>query len=428
MIEHDTIYAHSSGRPPAAIAVIRVSGPLAHRAATLVAGSLPEPRAAALRTLRDRGGVELDRALLLRFDGPASATGEDLIEFHCHGGRAVVAAVLRALGETDGLREARPGEFTRQALENGRIDLTEAEGLADLLEAETESQRRAALATAAGGLKEQVDRWQGELVELSAMAEAAIDYVGDEEETATDERCLFNCAQRLARELRAWLDQPRAERLKEGVRVVLAGPPNAGKSSLLNALAGDERAIVTELAGTTRDVIEVPLALNGMPLLLVDTAGLREAGDGVEQIGIRLAEQQISMADLLLWLGEPADVPAHPSPLIVHAQADRPERRVAPLGSLAVSAVTGAGLEELRSQLLVRAAALLPQEGQVALNQRQAAALEQVVQALNTASPGDVVLTADALRVARQALERLSGSAGIEEVLDALFGRFCLGK
>lgn len=424
----DTIYAHSSGRPPAAIAVIRLSGPRAHQSARLLAGTLPEPRTAALRTLRDREGVPLDQALLLRFDGPASATGEDLVEFHCHGGRAVVDAVLLALRNMAGLREAQPGEFTRRALQNGRIDLTEAEGLADLLEAETEGQRRAALAIVSGGLRQQAERWRMQLIELSAMAEAAIDYVGDEDETATDEHRLFQRTHELADEIVEWLQQPRAERLKDGVRVVLAGPPNAGKSSLFNALVEHERAIVTAVAGTTRDVIEAPVAIRGVPLVLVDTAGLRHSDDAVERIGVGLAEQQIELADLVLWLGDPADAPGHPALIFVHAQADRPARACVAEGSLAVSVVTGLGLADLRDELLARAAALLPSEGQVSLNQRQANALGEMVDALRTSSWTDLVITAEALRAARWALDRLSGRTGIEEVLDSLFGRFCLGK
>src|SRR4051794_24362747 len=255
----DTIFALSSGRPPAAISMIRLSGPQAHDAGTRIAGSLPEPRIAAVRELRDPiSGELLDEALVLRFDSPASSTGEDVVEFHCHGGRAVVDAVLTALGSIDGLRAAEPGEFTRRAFENGRIDLTEAEGLADLIEAETESQRKAALALAEGGLRKQVEQWQERLLELSAAAERAIDY--DEEHSEVDPR-LGEGGAAIAAELDEWLARPRAEPLKNGVRVVVAGPPNVGKSSLVNAIAGQERAIVTDVPGTTRDHIEVPLAL-----------------------------------------------------------------------------------------------------------------------------------------------------------------------
>jgi tRNA modification GTPase len=389
---------------------------------------LPEPRTASLRTLRDREGVPLDQALLLRFDGAGSATGEDLVEFHCHGGRAVVDAVLLALRHLDGLREAQPGEFTRRALQNGRIDLTEAEGLADLLEAETEGQRRAALAIVSGGLRQQAKQWRMQLIELSAMAEAAIDYAGDEEETGTDERRLSERTQELAEEVANWLERPCAERLKDGIRVVLAGPPNAGKSSLFNALIEDERAIVTPIAGTTRDVIEAPVTIRGVPLILVDTAGLRHSEDAVEQIGVGLAERQIGLADVVVWLGDRADAPAHAAVIAVHAQADRPERGDAANGSLAVSAVTGLGLADLQHEVLALAEALLPGGGEISLNQRQANALAEMVEALRTASCTDLVITAEALRAARWALDRLSGQSGIEEVLDSLFGRFCLGK
>src|SRR6185369_6165434 len=269
----DTIFALSSGRPPAAISVIRVSGAGAQAAATALAGALPEARMAAVRELRDPTSDDLlDEALVLRFDSPASSTGEDVIELHTHGGRAVVDAVLAALGRIEGLRQAEPGEFTRRAFENGRIDLTEAEGLADLIEAETESQRKAALVLAEGGLRKQIAAWQERLLVLSARAERAIDY--DEDDEAVDPALLRDCAL-LAGELRQWLERPRVEPLKDGVRVVIAGPPNTGKSSLISAIAGEERAIVTAVPGTTRDHIEVPLSLGGVPILLTDTAGLR---------------------------------------------------------------------------------------------------------------------------------------------------------
>ena len=423
----DTIFALSSGRPPAAVAVVRSSGPGAFAAAQAIAGRVPAPRRPALMTLRTpSGGVVIDRALVLRFDAPASATGEDVVEYQCHGGRAVVDALLAALAGLPGLRLAEPGEFTRRAFANGRIDLTEAEGLADLLEAETESQRRSALAMAEGGLKRQIDAWRHRLVDLSARAEAAIDYVGDEDETMADEAALAAAARALAGELGDWLARPRAEPLKEGARVVVAGPPNAGKSSLVNALAESDKAIVTDIAGTTRDTIEVPLAIDGVPILLVDTAGLRTSGDLVEAIGVTRAEGQIERADILLWLGPPAEAPPHPRLVRIHAQADR--RGDPPQGSLAVSAVTGRGLGDLARTIVTQARQLLPAEGEIALNRRQAAELDEARQALKDTGGADLVRTAEALRLARAAFDRLSGRAGVEDMLDALFGRFCLGK
>lgn len=422
----DTIFALSSGRPPAAVAIVRTSGPQAFAVAEALAGRLPAARRAVLMTLRaPSGGGVIDRALVLRFDGPASATGEDVVEYQCHGGRAVVDALLDAMTSLPGLRLAEPGEFARRALANGRIDLTEAEGLADLLEAETESQRRTALLMAEGGLKRRIEDWRQRLVELSARAEAAIDYVGDENETAADEFALADQSRALAAEFGDWLARPRAEPLKEGVRVVAAGPPNAGKSSLVNALADSDRAIVTDIAGTTRDSIEVPLSLDGVPVVLVDTAGLRDSEDVVEAIGVARAEGQIARADILLWLGAPDDAPAHPRLIRLHAQADR--REAAPDGLLAVSALTGEGLGELAGRIVAQARVLLPAEGELALNRRQAREMEEARAALAEAG-GDLVRTAEALRLARAAFDRLSGRAGVEDMLDALFGRFCLGK
>lgn len=426
---NDTIFALSSGRPPAAVAIVRTSGPHAIAAAQAIAGRLPRPRQAALRELRDpRSGTLIDEGLVLRFDAPASATGENVVEYQCHGGRAVVDALLDALGSLPGMRLAEPGEFTRRAFANGRIDLTEAEGLADLLEAETESQRRAALLLAEGGLRRQVEEWRQSLVDLSARAEAAIDYVGDEEETAADEAALADEAEMVAGELQAWLARPRAEPLKEGVRVVVGGPPNTGKSSLVNALAESERAIVTDIPGTTRDAIEVPVALGGVPLLLVDTAGLRETGDRVETIGVERAQSQIERADILLWLGDPEEVPAHPRTIRVHARADLAGPGPAPEGWLAVSSLTGQGLGELTDHILREARALLPAEGQVALNRRQAAEIGDAAGALAGVHEHDLVRTAESLRLARNAFDRLTGRAGVEDMLDALFSRFCLGK
>jgi tRNA modification GTPase len=423
----DTIFALSSGRPPAAVSIIRVSGPAAHDAGRRMAGMLPEARTAAVRELRHpMSGEVLDQALVLRFDSPASATGEDIVEFQCHGGRAVVDSLLSALGSVEGLRQAQPGEFTRRAFENGRIDLTEAEGLADLIEAETESQRKAALAMAEGGLRKQIDLWRQQVLDLSARAERAIDY--DEDDLGSDPELTQGCT-RLAGELQQWLDRPRVERLKDGVRVVVAGPPNAGKSSLINAISGSERAIVTDIPGTTRDHIDVPVALSGIPILLTDTAGLRETEDAVESIGVARASSLVEAADVLLWLGGADDAPKHPRLIKVHAQADRPERAAAPQGTLPTSAVNGLGVASLLERVAELARQVLPDEGAVALNRRQAELLDEAARALRDAAGAiDLVIAAEQLRQARGAFDRLSGRAGVEDLLDTLFGRFCLGK
>jgi tRNA modification GTPase len=368
----------------------------------------------------------LDHALVLRFDAPASSTGEDVIEFQCHGGRAVVDAVLAALAQVKGLRVAEPGEFTRRAFENGRIDLTQAEGLADLIEAETESQRKAALALAEGGLRQQISAWQDLVLILSAEAERAIDY--DEEDEVLDPALPRQCSE-LADELGRWLDRPLIEPLKDGVLVVIAGPPNAGKSSLLNAIAGEERAIVTDVPGTTRDHIEVPLSLAGVPIRLTDTAGLRHTKDAVEGIGVMRSSSLIGAADVLLWLGNSAEAPAHDRLIMVYPKADLPDRGVVPAGSVSVSCVTHEGLPELLRRVEQIARTVLPTEGHVALNRRQAMLLAEAKHALESAGCAqDLVLIAEGLRQARAAFDRLTGRAGVEDVLDALFGRFCLGK
>lgn len=424
----DTIFALSSGRPPAAIAVIRISGPHAHAAAEALCGPLPAARQASVRSLRDpTDGQLLDEALVVRFDGPTSFTAEDCVELQCHGGRAVVDAVLGALGGMEEMRAAEAGEFTRRALLNGRLDLTEAEGLADLLEAETEAQRRAALAMAGGGLRAKIDEWRERLLGLSAQAELAIDYVGEEEELASgalkDELAL------LAFDLTSFLARPRAEPLKDGIRVVLAGPTNSGKSSLLNALVGYDRAIVTDREGTTRDHLEVPLAIAGIPFVLTDTAGLRVSSDLIEVEGIERSLGLISRADIVLWLGEPDLVPDARRAIPVRAKADINEAKSREDRRLAVSAATGEGIGDLLDCLSREAAAILPINDELALNRRQASLLTEAAAAIKLAeSNADPVLTSEQLRLARESFERLTGRAGVEDLLDSLFSRFCLGK
>ncbi len=424
--ERSTIVALSSGRPPAAIAIIRLSGPDACAAATALAGPLPTPRHAGLRSIVDpaTGGI-LDSALVLHFPAPASVTGEEIVELHCHGGRAVVEAVLRALLARPGVRLAEPGEFTRRALASGRIDLTEAEGLADLLAAETEIQRRAAQSRAGGQLRDLLAGWRTRLLDLSAAAEVAIDYPDEEDGVVAPS--LAAELDGLAGDVRAMLASPRVEPLRDGLRIVFAGPPNSGKSSLVNALCKSDRAIVTPIAGTTRDSIEVPLAIDGLPLLLVDTAGLRETGDTVERLGIARAEQEVDRADVLVWLGAPDEAPSHPRRILLHPKADLGPPSNA--SQLAVSAISGEGLAELLGAIAEATAGLIPSPRQLTLTEREAGHVSDLLGALEAAKAQSLaLLIAEELRYGREAIDRITGLASIDAVLDALFARFCLGK
>jgi len=417
----DTIYALSSGAPPAGVAIVRISGPRAADALVALGRRLPAPRVATFRKLTI-DGEPLDNSVLLWLPGPKSATGEDVSELHLHGGRAVIARALAALGAMEGLREALPGEFTRRAFENGALDLSEAEGLGDLLTAETEGQRRAALALMGGALSRLVLAWQDGLLALAAQVEAALDF-SDEDDVAPLAGGFVGEVAAQRDVMLALLAQPGAERLKDGVRVVVAGPPNAGKSSLLNALAQREAAIVTDLPGTTRDLVEVPVALGGIPFLLTDTAGLRDTEDRVEAIGVARAQASLAIADIVLWLGPPEQAPD--GAVRVHAKSDLGESGPA---DIATSVLTGAGLPELVALLQARARTLLPVEGDVALNARHRAAIAEAAAALEEATNADLLIAAEALRTARTALDRVTGKAGVEEMLDALFGRFCIGK
>ena len=423
----DTIYAVSSGAPPAAIAVLRLSGAGAFAAVRALAGDLPEPRRAALRALRHDGEL-LDRALVLIFPGPDSATGEDVAELHLHGGRAVVRAIEAALAAMPGLRPAEPGAFTRRALEHGRIDLSEAEGLGDLLMAETDAQRRAAMRAAEGAVRREVEGWTARVLGLAAQVEALLDH-SDEEDVANADPgpALRVAATALAREIDAVALRPPVERLRDGIRVVLAGPPNAGKSTLLNALAERDAAIVSPIAGTTRDRIEAPVVRDGVAWLLIDTAGLAEApGDAIEAIGVARAREALAGADLILWLGD--DAPASGA-LWVHARADEASRARAPEGSIAVSAKTGAGLDALWRRLGECARTLLPPADQIALNQRQRTLCTAAARSLHAAAgEPDLILFAEHLRSARRAFDAITGRADVEAMLDTLFARFCIGK
>lgn len=423
----DTIFALSSGAPPAGIAIIRVSGEQAGAALEALAGKLPEPRQAQFARLRDSGGQMLDEGLVLWFPGPASATGEDLAEFHLHGGRAVVAAVERALDAIAGLRRAEPGEFTRRAFANGRIDLAEAEGLAELLASESELQRLLAIERAGGALSRQVDSWRMEVLRLGAQLEAELDF-SDEDDVLALGGDFFAAIEALGSEMAAWLARPRMERLGEGYRVVLSGPPNAGKSTLFNALLESEAAITSPVAGTTRDVIERSFSLDGVPFTLIDTAGLRAEGDDeIEAIGIARARAQLDRADLVLWLGPEGEGPDGGWEIEAMADDAGHIAKLAPRHRL--SALTGEGLRELQGALVAAARAGLPKPGEGALNARQAQLVGEGHAALSVVAPAlDPLVVAEHLRIARQAFDRLTGRASTEDMLDTLFARFCIGK
>ena len=424
----DTIFALSSGTPPAGIAVVRISGPRAGEALRSLAGRLPPARHASLRGLRAADGTLLDRALVLWLPGPGTATGEDMTELHLHGGRAVVAAVQDSLRAMAGLRVANAGEFTRRALFNGRIDLAEAEGLADLLEAQTERQRRQALRLTEGGLTRLVDGWRADLLMLSAEVEAAIEF-GEEEDVLVETLDRQRLGT-LLRDMEAALAHPPAERLRDGVRVLLAGPVNSGKSSLFNALAGRDAAIVSSEEGTTRDLVEAPIVVDGVPLLLIDSAGLRDAGGLVEAEGIARTQQAIERADLLVWLGEPGTCPCPERAMIVHSRCDLTGREAPSReAEVAVSSATGAGILALRRLILERAKRLLPPEDQLALLARHRRLLERVAAALRGGITAcDLIIQAEYLRDATALLDEMIGGGGVEAMLDVLFGRFCIGK
>ena len=424
----DTIFALSSGSPPAGIAVVRISGPRASAALLALAGRLPEPRRASAVRLRDPAdGALLDRALALWLPGPGTATGEDTAELHLHGGRAVVAAVENALARLPGLRRAEAGAFTRRAFANGRIDLAEAEGLADLLSAETELQRRSALAMASGELSRVVEGWRVRVLALSAQVEASLDFADEDDVAGLPEAFVGDC-RTLAEDLADWLVRPRAELLRDGFRVVIAGPPNAGKSTLFNVLVENEAAIATPIPGTTRDVLTHPVALDGIPFVFADTAGLRgDSDDPVERIGIERALAASAAADLVLWLGAGNERPE--GAWQIAPQCDRRDREPGADPRHTVSALTGEGIDALRADLIATARAAMPAPGQVALGQCQHRLLDECRQAIAEAAQAhDPLLAAEHLRLARLALDRLVGRSGTEDMLDALFGRFCIGK
>ena len=431
MTADDTIFALSSGQPPAAIGILRISGPGAGNALSFLARSLPQPRVAMLSNITDPvSGELLDSALCLWFPGPHSATGEDLAEIHCHGGRAVIRAIEAALEQVDGLRRAEPGEFTRRAFTRGKMDLAEAEGLSDLLFAETELQRKAAVRNAGGGLSRKVDEWQQSILQLSAQVEAELDFSDEDDVAPAQASMLQNAARSLVKDMRDLLQRPRAEKLRDGIRVVLGGPPNSGKSTLLNALVEREAAIVSDIAGTTRDVIEVPIALGGIPFLFIDTAGVRESGaETIEQIGIDRARQQFAAADIILWLGDEGQGPASDNLIEISSRSDHPDHNPKAVSAFTLSPVSGQGMDALVDYLIVRAKDILPDGDQVSVNARQADRLTAACNSLSDMiNEPDYLIVAEHLRMARKALDEITGKASTEDMLDGLFGKFCIGK
>jgi tRNA modification GTPase len=427
----DTIFALSSGAPPAAIAVLRISGPSAFACVQALAGRVPDPRRASLSQLHDpETGVLLDQALLLVFPGPATATGEDLAELHLHGGRAVVRSVEEALAQLPCVRRAEPGEFTRRAFANGRIDLNEAEGLADLLSAETEWQRRAAIQMAGGAFSKSVEEWREGVLALSGTVEALLDFSDEGDVSEVENIDISNRCLQLHDAIATHLDAPLAEILRNGLRVVIAGPPNSGKSTLLNALVAREAAIVSDIAGTTRDLIEAPVAFEGIPFLLTDTAGLREeTNDTIENIGISRAQAAMAAADMILWLGPEAEGPPHPMLLEIEPRSDDPGHVSKSAVALKLSAKTGEGIPALVKWLIEAAKMLLPPPDSFAINARQHSLLTDATRSLVRGKAAkDLLITAEELRQARLALDALTGRASTEDMLDALFGRFCIGK
>ena len=441
-----TIFALASGRGRAGVAVLRVSGPGAGPALAAVAGGVPAPRAAALRRLADPAtGEEIDRALVLWFPAPASFTGEDVAEFHVHGGPAVVAGLAAALSALPGMRMAEPGEFTRRAFANDKLDLTEAEGLADLVAAETAAQRRQALRQLDGALGRLYGGWRERLIRALAFAEAAIDFPDEDLDPEAD-RAALDAAEAVRAEIAAHLaDGNRGERLREGFEIAIVGPPNVGKSSLLNLLARREAAIVADMAGTTRDVIEVRLEIAGWPVVLADTAGLRETADPVEAEGVRRAAARGRAADLRLvlvdarnWPDVPPEVAEHlgPGALLVANKADLVPLPLPPDAAgrlpLALSAATGLGMAELM-EALGRAAgsALDAGDAPVLTRARHREALSRAEAALAAAvaaGPRPPELRAEDLRTAAREIGRIVGRVDIEDVLDVVFGEFCIGK
>ncbi len=431
----DTIFALATGGGRSAVAVIRLSGPSARMTLTALTSLQPEARIAHYARFRDpETGETLDRGLALYFPAPHSATGEDCAEFHLHGGRAVIDGILSLLGRRSGLRHAEPGEFARRAFINGKMDLSQAEALADLIDAETAFQRRQALRVAGGELRRQVEQWRGALLESLAIVAAELDFSDEADVEGFSHDALQQLLAPVISRMQEILSRaPASERLREGFLVLILGPPNAGKSTLLNRLAQRDVAIVSEYAGTTRDMIEVQLDVGGMPVTLVDTAGLREAEEAIERIGVARTRERAGEADLLLWLSEGG---LEPLPIGLEGGnilrvATKSDRIDPSPGALGLSAETGLGLDALCGEIAKRARNLLGDgESALVIRERHRAGIEQAQSYLDAAiapnSPLEIV--SEDIKLAARSLERIVGVIEVEQVLDVVFSRFCIGK
>ncbi|MGH6775387.1 tRNA uridine-5-carboxymethylaminomethyl(34) synthesis GTPase MnmE [Brucella tritici] len=434
----DTIFALSSGRLPSGVAVVRISGPKVRFVLETIIGSIPAPRYAAYKLFRDRNGDSIDRGLILFFPGPNSFTGEDCAEFHLHGGKAVVEKLLSEMGELPGCRIAEAGEFTRRAFSNGKMDLTIAEGLADLIAAETEGQRRLALQVASGTQRELYTEWRQRLLRARAFIEAELDFADESDVPGSVSEQVWQSLALLKREIENHIASgKRASMLRDGLHVVIVGAPNAGKSSLLNFLAGREVAIISEEAGTTRDLLEVKLDLGGIPVYVTDTAGLRETDSSVEKIGIERARARMADADLVLLLedmSDPIEVTPDETSAILWRIGTKADLKGEPSGnwSYRISMKNGEGLDGLLNALQSFAEAQIGQiEDAVPTRQRHINLLRSTVAEIDRAISGTnlpLELRAENMRLASQHLGRITGDVDVEEILDVIFSQFCIGK
>lgn len=431
-MDMDTIFALASASGKAGVSVIRISGDASFAAVERLTGSLPYERGMALRSIRDDAGEVIDRALVLTFLKNASFTGEDVVELHLHGSKAIVSAVMSLLGNCDGLRLADPGEFTRRALENERLDIAQIEGLGDLIEAETEAQRRQAMRVFSGALGDKVELWREKLIRAAALLEATIDFADEDvpvDVTPEVEALLQVVCAELETEIKGSYT---GERVRDGFEIAILGPPNIGKSTLLNTLAGREAAITSDIAGTTRDVIEVRLDLHGLPVTFLDTAGLRESEDHVEKIGIERAKERAAAADLRIFLKDDsaADLGIEPSEddISLWAKAD-----VRAMEGPSVSGRTGQGVEDLLRTCADILSSRIEPDG-VSTKERHRTAMESALEQLRIAQrnlehgPELYEITVEDIRVSVRLLESLVGRVNVDQILDEIFSSFCLGK